>query len=154
MHRKILGDKGSHAVAKQRYWQVGESLGKEIMHDERICEQQLPAVLCREKSRCVPMIAVTAMVVYCNDEASTGSRFAKSRIAIAVLTKAVNDLDDAFCLVGRRPKLSMNIMPVFGIQRQAFVFRVRQQVISPNQFQTSLAESGRRIATQTSYTAA
>ena len=123
MHRKILGDKGSHAVAKQRYGQVGESLGKEIMDDERICDQQLPAVLCREKSRCVPMIAVTAMVVYCNDEASTGSRFGKSRIAIAVLAEAMNDLDDASCLLSRRPELNMNLMPVFGIQRQAFVLR-------------------------------
>ena len=67
------------------------------------------------------MIAVAAMVVDCNDEASIYSRFGKSRVAIAVLTKAVNDLDDASCLLSRRPELHMNLMPVFGIQRQAFV---------------------------------
>ncbi len=67
------------------------------------------------------MIAVTAMVVYCNDEASTGSRFGKSYVAISVLTKTVNDLNHARRLLGRRLELHMNLMPVFGIQDQAFV---------------------------------
>ena len=36
MHRKILGNEGSHAVAKQRDWQPGESLHQEFLNDERI----------------------------------------------------------------------------------------------------------------------
>ena len=123
MHCKTLGDKGSHTVAEQRYRQVGESRRQEFMDDERICDEQLPTVPRRKETGCIAMTAMTTMVVYCNGEASTDRCCGKSGVAIPVLAEAMNNLYDALCRVGWKPKLNMNLVPVFAIQHPAFVLR-------------------------------
>ena len=81
------------------------------------------------------MVSVAAMVVYGDNKASTYSRCGKSGVAIAVLTHAVNDLDDSFRSIGWRPKLNMYVMPVAGIECQAFVLRFNHPFSISSAFQ-------------------
>ena len=103
-----------------------KSLRQMFIDEQGVRDQQGPAVLSRKKPRMITVCAMTAMVVNADGKTASGRSGGKSRVAIPVLTEAVQDLNHATRRFGRRPDLNANFVAVAGLQRHAFVHRLDQ----------------------------
>ena len=105
-------------MSKQSQWQTRELRRQVFVNDERVINQQLPAILVGEIRLCVAVPTVATMVVDSNDETPCHSRLGESRIALPMLTKAMGNLDDTDGNIVRRPVPNMYRVPIVGCQCQ------------------------------------
>ena len=79
-----------------------------------VADDEVPPVTVAKMAQPAGVMPMPAMVVATNDTAACGSRGSESGVAIRILTKPVQDLDNVRRAAGRAPGLHANLMAING----------------------------------------
>ncbi len=92
----------------------GKLLPDEIINHLGIGHYFLPATTIRKVTQVVTVAAMPPMIVNAYNKSSINRLGGKSRIAVTMFAKAVQDLDDAACLPIGHPEPGVNVMAIRG----------------------------------------
>jgi hypothetical protein len=103
-------------MAKENNRSAGKLLSNVIIDHLGIGHQLSPATRTRKMTQFLSVFAVPAMIVNAHSKSTFGPRCGEPRVAIAMFTEAVQNLDDAACLPCGCPKLRVNAVAIRGDQ--------------------------------------
>lgn len=105
--------------------QAGISLVQLEANRVGVADDEVPPVTIAKVAQSAGVMPMPAMVVATNDAAARGSRGSEPGVAIRILTKPVQDLDNMRRAAGRVPGLRANLMAINGKQYAELVLRHR-----------------------------
>jgi len=108
-------------VPKDNNRRPGKSSLDESINHLGIGHYFLPATTIRKVTQVVTVAAMPPMIVNAYSKSTFNRLGGKSCVAVAMFAEAVKNLDDAAWLPFGRPKLSVNVMTVYGGQNLALV---------------------------------
>ena len=102
----------AHAVTDQGDRQVYMPVAYFLAYRVNVCNDPIPTVFAAKVTWLVCVFAVTAMIVAENNTATGGSGVSEARVALSMLAKSMQYLDNLGCSFARPPYLHLDIVTV------------------------------------------